>query len=355
MAQSRSEHDGVAVVESDYAVVTEKLQEFLEHFQDEDINGDTVNKYMTVLQGVANRKERVIEIEMDDVFTHLGEELAEKMRRNAYRYKQLLADAIDRAMPEPSEDLGEADVADVLLSSRTRQQRAAAAPADPSDPNQYPPALKRRYEVRMLPRTKEKAQPLRNVKASAIGHLLTIKGIVTRVSEVKPNIAIATYTCQKGGTEVFQEVTNRDFMPLFTCPSEACCSASGRLHLQTRGCKFIKFQEVKIQEEADQAAPPANPPLSAATLWKAAPADAGANGAHAALDDAAPNGRADPQLQRGRDGNGLGHLPAHAVRGLQGHARRPDHRHLHGGARGREAQEVIPRLHARRRDGATHR
>ena len=237
--------------ESQYAEHTEELRKFFESFQDEDINGDTVEKYMQILQRVANREERVIEVELDDVFNSLGEDMAENIRRNTYRYKQLIADAIDKCMPAPTGEMAEPDVADVLLSSRMRGSENAA-PADAADPNQLPPGLKRRYEVRVLPRTKEKAFALRNVRASSIGNLLTVKGIVTRVSEVKPNIAIATYTCQKGGTEVYQEVPKRDFMPLFTCPSEACCGASGRLHLQTRGCKFVKFQEVKIQEEADQ-------------------------------------------------------------------------------------------------------
>merc|ERR1719162_422237 len=202
---------------------------------------------------VANRRERVVEIELDDVFSHFGgDEMAEKIRKNTYRYKQLISDAIDRCMPEPEDGmLGEPDIADVLMSSRNRAT-GAAEPSGPGDPNQLPPGLKRRYEIRVLPRTKEKAMPLRKVKAGQIGALVTIKGIVTRVSEVKPNIEIATYTCQKGGAEVYQEVTKREFMPLFTCPSEGCCGATGRLHLQTRGCKFIKFQEVKVQEEADQ-------------------------------------------------------------------------------------------------------
>ena len=241
----------VAGGESQYAEHTEELRKFFESFQDEDINGDTVEKYMQVLQRVANREEQVVEVELDDVYTSLGEEMAETIRRNTYRYKQLIADAIDKCMPAPVGEMAEPDVADVLHNSRMRGSENAA-PVDSSDPNQLPPGLKRRYEVRVLPRTKEKAFALRLVKAASLGNLLTVKGIVTRVSEVKPNISIATYTCQKGWSEVYQEVPKRDFMPLFTCPSEACCGASGRLHLQTRGCKFIKFQEVKIQEEADQ-------------------------------------------------------------------------------------------------------
>jgi DNA replicative helicase MCM subunit Mcm2 (Cdc46/Mcm family) len=39
-------------------------------------------------------------------------------------------------------------------------------------------------------------------------------------------------------------------MPLVMCPSADCRvnKAGGRLYLQTRGSKFIKFQELRIQE-----------------------------------------------------------------------------------------------------------
>jgi DNA replication licensing factor MCM7 len=39
-------------------------------------------------------------------------------------------------------------------------------------------------------------------------------------------------------------------MPIHKCPSEECRvnKAGGRLTLQTRGSKFIKFQEIRIQE-----------------------------------------------------------------------------------------------------------
>ena len=39
-------------------------------------------------------------------------------------------------------------------------------------------------------------------------------------------------------------------MPLVMCPSQDCIinKSGGRLSLQTRGSKFIKFQEIKIQE-----------------------------------------------------------------------------------------------------------
>ena len=39
-------------------------------------------------------------------------------------------------------------------------------------------------------------------------------------------------------------------MPLVMCPSDDCQKnkSGGRLYLQTRGSKFMKFQELKVQE-----------------------------------------------------------------------------------------------------------
>jgi DNA replication licensing factor MCM7 len=51
------------------------------------------------------------------------------------------------------------------------------------------------------------------------------------------------------------------------CPSQDCVTnkSGGRLSLQTRGSKFIKFQEIKIQEHTDQV-PIGNIPRSM-TIW----------------------------------------------------------------------------------------
>ena len=243
--------DATAAVR-DYATETEKLKGFLQEFQEDDIDGTPVFKYMRLLQRVANRRERKVLIELDDVYEALGDEIGEAMRRNTKRYQKLLAAAIKDVMPEPTTDNYEEDVADILQRSREQRAREGTDAESTDDAQHVPDALVRRYEILIMPRPKEKAVPLRQVRASHIGELLTVKGIVTRVSEVKPAIAVATYTCAKGGFEVYQEVTGRSFMPLGTCPASNCCGATGRLNLQTRGCKFVKFQEVKVQEEADE-------------------------------------------------------------------------------------------------------
>ena len=46
---------------------------------------------------------------------NLGDEMAERIERNAHRYKQLFA---TRRLGEPTVDIVDEDVADVLMSSR---------------------------------------------------------------------------------------------------------------------------------------------------------------------------------------------------------------------------------------------
>merc|ERR1712088_523336 len=119
--------------------------------------------------------------------------------------------------------------------------------------NAFPPELMRRYEVNFRCGSDAKSIPIRDVKAQMIGKLVNIRGIVTRATEVKPMLQVATYTCDQCGAETYQTVNSTSFMPLLMCPSDDCRinKAGGRLHLQTRGSKFIKFQEVKVQEHSD--------------------------------------------------------------------------------------------------------
>ncbi|OWK49923.1 DNA replication licensing factor mcm7 [Lonchura striata] len=51
-----------------------------------------------------------------------------------------------------------------------------------------------------------------------------------------------------------QLIEGPTFTPLLLCPSQECQTnrSGGRLYLQSRGSKFTKFQELRIQEHSDQ-------------------------------------------------------------------------------------------------------
>lgn len=55
----------------------------------------------------------------------------------------------------------------------------------------------------------QRASAVREVKAINIGKLVVVRGIVTRCTEVKPVVEVATYTCDQCGAESYQPVRTR--------------------------------------------------------------------------------------------------------------------------------------------------
>lgn len=223
-------------------------KEFLSNFAD--ANGEA--KYMNILQEVANRKFRAIQIDLEDLFNYkdFDEEFLRRVTENTRRYIGIFADAIDGLLPEPTEAFTDDDH-DILMTQRSDE---GTENMDGSDPHQkMPPEIKRYFEVYIRASSKGRPFTIREVKASYIGQLVKISGIVTRCSDVKPLMQVAVYTCEDCGFEIYQEVTARVFMPLFECPSKRCYTnrAKGNLILQLRASKFLKFQEAKIQELAE--------------------------------------------------------------------------------------------------------
>ncbi|KAL2934876.1 DNA replication licensing factor MCM7 [Bienertia sinuspersici] len=223
-------------------------RDFLVNFAD--IHGEA--KYMNLLQDVANRKTRALQIELEDLFNYKDsdDEFVRKVTENTKRYIAIFGEAIDELMPEPTEPFLDDDH-DILMTQRSQEGNENA---DGSDPSQRMPAeIKRFYEVYIQASSKDRPFTIREVKASYIGQLVRISGIVTRCSDVKPLMQVAVYTCEDCGFEIYQEVTARIFMPLFECPSRRCKTnnTKGNLILQLRASKFMKFQEAKIQELAE--------------------------------------------------------------------------------------------------------
>ncbi|KAL2643531.1 hypothetical protein R1flu_011118 [Riccia fluitans] len=234
----------------DFKADREKCRDFLKSYVDD--HGEF--KYMNMLQQVANRKLRYVDIEIDDLRGSKDVDISfvESVENNTRRYLGLFAEAIDELLPNPTVPLPRDDDFEIFL--RQRMEETEDRTENSGDPqHRLPPEIKRSYEVHIKGASKDKPRTLRDVKACHIGKLVKVKGIVTRCTDVKPLIQVAVYTCELCGFEIYQEVTARTFMPLFECPSKRCRTnnAKGRVSLQVRASKFLKFQEAKIQELAE--------------------------------------------------------------------------------------------------------
>lgn len=231
-------------------------------------------KYLNLLQKVADREEKEITIELDDLGqyeksleqTGVFLNLCASIETNAQHYIDLMSAAVDKVMPESTRDITfKDDVLDIIMSQRVQRNLAMSMQADNDiDPTEavsvFPAELTRRYTLNFKPRTSLadgtplKTLAVRQIRGEHLGHLITVRGIATRVSDVKPNTQVNAYSCDRCGCEIFQPVRTKSYAPLTECPSEDCKTnqSKGQLFPSTRASKFLPFQEVKIQEMADQ-------------------------------------------------------------------------------------------------------
>lgn len=226
------------------------------------------HKYKETIQKLADRTQEEIVIDLDDLATWENEtgeglKLVDSIELNTKHYVDVMAQAVDKVMPPPSVDVNfKDDVLDVLMARRQARNRELeeAAERDPTlEEDKFPAELTRRYTLVFKPRVNapdfaSKALAVRHVRGDNLGHLITVRAIVTRVSDVKPIVQVSAYTCDRCGCEIFQPVTDKQYGPLMMCPSNDCKSnqSKGQLNPSTRASKFLPFQEVKVQEMAEQ-------------------------------------------------------------------------------------------------------
>ncbi|KAI8816816.1 DNA replication licensing factor MCM7 [Fimicolochytrium jonesii] len=208
--------------------------------------------YAEQLKALADKTQSKLEIALDDVAAfEESEELVRNIEQNTKRYVNLFYECVDALLPESTnQSTEESDPLDVILNQR-RQHDAAREGTNASG---FSPELTRRYTLYFKARSSTKGMSVREVKGMSVGQLVKVRGIVTRVSDVKPQAVVMALSCDKCGNEIFQEVTSHSFMPLTECPSEDCKKnqSKGKLYLQTRASKLVKFQEIKLQELTDQ-------------------------------------------------------------------------------------------------------
>ncbi|XP_073995384.1 minichromosome maintenance 7 [Rhodnius prolixus] len=238
-----------------YMEMKEKLKDFIVTYASMDNEGKTVFKYADQLTKIAHREQVALYIELDDIFEY-DNSLVEPIINNARRFVNMVSDLVFDLLPDyRTHEVLAKDAFDIYINHRVQMENRARPPGERKDPsNKYPPELMKRFEIYLSNTSTCKPLPIRDVKASSIGKLVTVRGVVTRATEVKPLMVVATYTCDHCGAETYQPVSSMSFMPIVMCPSEDCRvnKSGGRLYLQSRGSKFIKFQELKIQEQSDQ-------------------------------------------------------------------------------------------------------
>lgn len=92
---------------------------------------------------------------------------------------------------------------------------------------------------------------LRHLRTSNIGQLLSISGTVTRTSEVRPELSLATFTCQACRSVVPNVEQTFRYTEPTQCPNQECGNRNGWM-LDIRNSTFVDWQKVRVQENSSE-------------------------------------------------------------------------------------------------------
>lgn len=92
---------------------------------------------------------------------------------------------------------------------------------------------------------------IRQMRTASIGKLLSISGTVTRTSEVRPELSLATFVCENCNTIVPNIEQIFRYTEPTQCPNLTCGNRFG-WRLDIRQSTFIDWQKVRIQENSSE-------------------------------------------------------------------------------------------------------
>jgi DNA replication licensing factor MCM7 len=227
-------------------------------------------KYKAALRSAANHRIDTIHIDLDDLAAYCQqqlqsdeaqlnvqtadnlEKLLDDIESNTLSYMKYFYEACDLEQPAQDETPeGSAALAKDAINrwrKRNHEERQDGPGAGQALP--IPAQMRNDWEIRFKPRSSEKVMKLRDITAGYVGSLVKLDCMVVRIAQVKPKVEVVTFTCEVCGAEIFLSVEGEHYTPPKECPSQRCRDnkQAGKLNSNVRTCKFVKYQELRVQE-----------------------------------------------------------------------------------------------------------
>ena len=202
---------------------------------------------MKILQAIADGKSHLLEISLDDVklYSKKDVDLASDIVGDTQRMEGFFYEACESLMPTPSNAESGASVTFAVSEYQKWLQTMAQ-----NTPENIMTKLKWKFQIVFRPSCLSKTLPLRSIKASSVGSLVSLDCVVTKVSSVQSRLEIASYLCESCGAHMWQTVTDDSFMPITECMTPVCKTnrVAGKVQLNHRTSKLVAYQEVRVQE-----------------------------------------------------------------------------------------------------------
>eukprot|EP01059_Diplonema_ambulator_P008746 TRINITY_DN18473_c0_g1_i1.p1 TRINITY_DN18473_c0_g1~~TRINITY_DN18473_c0_g1_i1.p1 ORF type:complete len:851 (+),score=91.27 TRINITY_DN18473_c0_g1_i1:60-2555(+) len=94
---------------------------------------------------------------------------------------------------------------------------------------------------------------VRGLKCNLIGHLVSLKGTVTRTSQVRPELITGIFTCLDCGQDSDPIEQSYKYTEPKECRNSGCTNTTNwELRVDPGYAKFVDWQKIKIQENSDE-------------------------------------------------------------------------------------------------------
>ncbi len=90
----------------------------------------------------------------------------------------------------------------------------------------------------------------RNIRREHVDKLISLDGVVQRITDVVPKIFLAAFKCQRCGQYNIIPQTEGKFVEPFVCESDDC-GRRGPFKLVNEGSEFIDSQKIRLQEQTE--------------------------------------------------------------------------------------------------------
>ncbi|OIW32096.1 MCM-domain-containing protein [Coniochaeta ligniaria NRRL 30616] len=179
--------------------------------------------------------------------------LADAIVRQYYRFLPFLTSALHNMIAKYEPQYFREHRQPTTSSNQTTSGASAAGSASQSDLTQGSKTANQQtdklfsiafYNLSLVSR-------VRSLRAKNIGQLLSISGTVTRTSEVRPELSLATFVCEACRNVVPNVEQTFRYTEPTQCPN-ATCQNRQAWQLDIRQSTFVDWQKVRIQENSGE-------------------------------------------------------------------------------------------------------
>ncbi|RMX73949.1 hypothetical protein D0869_13090 [Hortaea werneckii] len=256
--QAPGQNDVPRVVDTTAETLSIQFERFLENYKEKQTPGVppasgavTDKYYIAQIHGLCQFKLGTLYVD----FTHLMEYergiLAQAIQGDFYRYQPYMLRALNNLIAKYEPQYYREHRQPGSTTARTDTSMAGNSLSEDDGINNQTPNQQTDKIFALAFYNLPLVSRVRQLRTEDIGHLVSISGTVTRTSEVRPELHLATFICEVCNSVVPDVEQIFKYSEPTQCPNMTCGNRQG-WRLDIRQSTFIDWQKVRIQENSSE-------------------------------------------------------------------------------------------------------